>query len=146
MKFISSHELIALLQNILNEQILYAPVLVGGVELYQEIEHVEDIFWNFTRPGKSVKEVVFPQTETLMVIKESDKNLTVHENISNEKTVIFGVRPCDARGMQALDSMFFHTDPIDSYYAARRNNSVLIGLSCSEMLDTCFCTSMGGTS
>jgi len=144
MKFISSHELTALLQKILKDEILYAPVLVGGVALYQEIERVEDIFWDFTRTVKSVKDVVYPQTETLMVIEESGNNLTVHENISNEKTIIFGVRPCDARGMQALDSMFLLTDPIDSFYAARRNNSVLIGLSCSEMLDTCFCTSMCG--
>jgi len=144
MKFISSHALIALLQKILNDEVLYAPVLVGGVALYQEVEHVDDIFWDFTRTVTSVKEVVYPQTETLMVISENGNNISVQENISNQKSVVFGVRSCDARGMQTLDAMFLHTDPIDRYYAARRENAVLIGLSCSEMLETCFCTSMGG--
>ena len=40
--------------------------------------------------------------------------------------------------------MFIDTEPVDNYYAPRRANSTIIGFACTEMADTCFCTSTGG--
>ncbi len=57
---------------------------------------------------------------------------------------MFGVRPCDARGAKLLDSVFLNTNPVDAFYARRRENTTLIGLACKELGPTCFCTSMGG--
>ena len=35
-------------------------------------------------------------------------------------------------------------EPADAHYARRREMSTLIGLSCPEMWENCFCTSIGG--
>jgi ferredoxin len=56
---------------------------------------------------------------------------------------MFAIRPCDVRGLSALDAFLLHHGPADAYYAKRRENSLLIGLACSQLWSDCFCTSMG---
>jgi sulfhydrogenase subunit beta (sulfur reductase) len=41
-----------------------------------------------------------------------------------------------------LDKVFLK-DPVDTFYKARRDSSVLIGLACSRPAETCFCTAVG---
>jgi sulfhydrogenase subunit beta (sulfur reductase) len=66
------------------------------------------------------------------------------EMLPEGEQIIFGVRSCDARGLLALDALFIDTEPVDNNYARRRENTTIIGLACTEMADTCFCTSVGG--
>jgi ferredoxin len=66
------------------------------------------------------------------------------ETLPEGRQIIFGVRPCEARGANILDALFMETPPIDPYYARRREQAVLVGLACEEMGPTCFCTSVGG--
>lgn len=67
------------------------------------------------------------------------------ETLPEGKQVIFGVRPCDAHGLSILDAVFINKQPVDPYYAARRENSLLVGLACRELHSSCFCTSVGGS-
>jgi ferredoxin len=60
--------------------------------------------------------------------------------------VIFGLRPCDARGFVQMDRVFggyggFYFDP---YYHARRSVATLLVVSCHEPRSTCFCRGVGG--
>jgi sulfhydrogenase subunit beta (sulfur reductase) len=57
--------------------------------------------------------------------------------------VLFGVRPCDARGLRALDALLLDRPPPDSYYAERRARTTLVGLACPRLWEDCFCTSLG---
>jgi len=41
-------------------------------------------------------------------------------------------------------ALFIDTSPVDPYYARRRENTALIGLSCQGNGPSCFCTSVGG--
>jgi ferredoxin len=41
-----------------------------------------------------------------------------------------------------LDKVFLK-DPVDTYYKSRRENTLLIGMACSEPEETCFCGSFG---
>jgi len=59
--------------------------------------------------------------------------------------VIFGVRPCDALSLVRLDKVFLEGEFVDPYYRRRRDNAIIISLACSCPLDTCFCTSVGGS-
>jgi len=58
------------------------------------------------------------------------------------KQLIFGIRPCDARAIGIID-MVFKDSYEDRYYLSRRENSVLVGLTCANPYDSCFCTSLG---
>src|SRR5665811_1139965 len=60
--------------------------------------------------------------------------------------VIFGLRPCDARGFVQMDNVFggyggFYFDP---YYNAKREATTLVVVTCRNPRSTCFCTSVGG--
>lgn len=60
--------------------------------------------------------------------------------------VIFGLRPCDARGFVQTDNVFggyggFYFDPL---YNARREATTILAVTCREPRSTCFCTAIGG--
>jgi len=59
-----------------------------------------------------------------------------------QKQLVFGIRPCDARALTIVEKTFKdgYEDP---YYLARRSNTVLVGLGCSNPCESCFCTSLG---
>jgi Pyruvate/2-oxoacid:ferredoxin oxidoreductase delta subunit len=61
------------------------------------------------------------------------------------KFVAFAVRPCDADAVKSIDKIFEDetTGYIDPYFAAKRQNGVLIALACKTPCPTCFCTSVG---
>lgn len=59
-----------------------------------------------------------------------------------QKQLIFGIRPCDARAIAIID-MVFKDAYEDKYYLSRRENSLLIGMGCLRPYDSCFCTSLG---
>ena len=55
---------------------------------------------------------------------------------------MFGVKPCDVRGIEVLDKVFL-ADPVDTFYQARRNNGIIVSLACSEPEESCFCKAFG---
>jgi len=125
------------------KQTLIAPRDVNGTLLYRPMENSSQMVWNYIRPALSAKEAFFPATERLMTIKKNGQDIELEETLPEGQQVIFGLRPCDARGILALDALFLETEPVDSYYQQRRQNTTLIGLACQELGETCFCTQMG---
>jgi sulfhydrogenase subunit beta (sulfur reductase) len=57
--------------------------------------------------------------------------------------VLFGIRPCDARGLLLLDKVFGGGSS-DPYYTDKRNDTVVVSLGCAHPNPSCFCLSMGG--
>jgi ferredoxin len=123
---------------------LVAPVTLQGKTSYKQVTSSASIAWDFTRTDLSPKTWLLPMTETLFTIQQG-KETHIQEPEKVSQTVIFGVRPCDARGMQAMDALFIDKAPIDSAFARRRQATVLIGMACPQMWDSCFCTVVGGS-
>jgi ferredoxin len=111
---------------------------------------------------QSPKEFVFLQSETYLEFAycmapaaeeaaEGDAAIpreTVEVKTINEAPpqVIFGLRPCDARGFVQMDNVFggyggFYFDPL---YNSRREATTLLAVTCREPRSTCFCTAVGG--
>jgi ferredoxin len=126
------------------ERTLIAPKDVSGVLLYEPVKNSSEVVYDYVRPVMSIKDAFFPATERLLTIEKNGKNINISEFRPENEQILFGVRPCDARGLLALDALFIETEPVDSYYARRRESTTIIGLACTEMADTCFCTSTGG--
>ena len=149
---ISQAELEAWLDRISRVRTLIAPRQESGMILYRQVKKSAEIAWygqdsnsaHSRRPVLSVKEVFFPPTERLFTIQKKGQEIHLEETFPDWETVVFGVRPCDARGVIFLDSLFLDTNPVDSFYARRRENTTLIGMACKELGPTCFCTSVGG--
>ena len=149
---ISQVELEAWLDGISNARTLIAPRQVSGLMLYRPVAKSNEIDWHGLIPGSvhagrpvlSVKEIFFPPTERLFTIQKTGQEIHLEETFPDWETVVFGVRPCDARGAKLLDALFLDTNPVDAFYARRRGNTTLIGLACQAPGSTCFCTSVGG--
>ena len=74
------------------------------------------------------------------------ETVTVEPQNEAPAQVIFGLRPCDARGFVQMDQVFggyggFYYDPL---YNARREATTLLAVTCREPRSTCFCTAIGG--
>lgn len=93
--------------------------------------------------AKSLKDIFFPQVETMLAFKTQGKHLSIETPKGPERlSIAFGVRACDIRSFEILDKVFLK-EPVDTYYQARRENTLLIGLGCSVPEETCFCGTFG---
>lgn len=89
------------------------------------------------------KDLFFPQVEDLVRFRVSGKDLEVLDTqLRQEPFVVFGVRACDCRALEILDRVFL-TEPVDTFYQARRANGVVISLACQRPEETCFCGAFG---
>ena len=118
---------------------LYLPVdTEGGAAFTQWTEGVE--YSESLNTVRSPKDFFFPQTENLMAFKTEGKNIEIIDTRSEtEDFAVFGVRACDTKSFDVLDRVFL-SDPVDSYYANRREHGVIISVACTRPSETCFCT------
>ena len=52
------------------------------------------------------------------------------------------MKACDLKGVEVLDRVFL-SDPVDSFYAARRDYGTIVSMACHEPEETCFCKVFG---
>lgn len=126
----------------LNEYQIWAPVQRVTTTIFEVIKDFQNISLDLKNQAVVSKSAVFPQTEPLFnfEINGPPKETDLEEK---RDTIVFGIRPCDARSFNLLDPVF-EKDFQDPYYLNRRNKAVLIGLACNEPFLNCFCTSIGG--
>jgi sulfhydrogenase subunit beta (sulfur reductase) len=144
MKVLTKDALTAWLDRLADEATLIAPRSVDGIVLYRPVAGSDEITFDYTRPKMSPKEAIFPPTDRILSIEKRGQEMAVSEPSLEKEQVIFGLRPCDAHGIAVFDKMFLEKEPVDLSYAGRRQVTTLIGLSCPQMWEGCFCTSMGG--
>jgi len=116
----------------------------GGRCFFQRINvSSEMILDSAIMPANSIKEFVFPRSETICSYRHEGKNLilTDVEPVAQEQ-VIFGARPCDSASLPILDKVFAW-DYQDRFYQQRRRLTTVVSLACKEADKNCFCTSVG---
>lgn len=120
-------------------QNLYLPIEKSGEIEFYPYEKDAKVRLDALHTVKSAKDLFFPQTENMMNFKMEGKNIQIDEAKRVDETfVLFGVRACDARSFDVLDKVFL-ADPVDSFYAARREHGVIVSMACSRPEETCFC-------
>lgn len=138
-RIIAKKDLASWLREVLKEHTIIAPTSVGELTLFRPITTPEEIALDFDNTVLSPKEWFFPRAESLFTQDGGGKE-PVPQAI--DKLVIFGIRPCDAKGLTVLDKALYGT-PFDALYAQRRDQATLVGLACSKPGPQCFCTTMG---
>jgi sulfhydrogenase subunit beta (sulfur reductase) len=126
---------------------IYAPLKNGDLWNYEVIDQPEDINLDYLNTVLSPKKLIFPQRETFLEFSTSnDGNLEIKEVLPEENpSVIFGVRPCDAKALTLTDKVF-GGEFEDLYYWKRRNQAILVGLACNTPPSpNCFCLSVNGS-
>ncbi|MFH0974786.1 MAG: 4Fe-4S dicluster domain-containing protein [Spirochaetota bacterium] len=140
------------LEALAKEAVVYAPVIEGDIVLFKTFSRESDLCLD--KPANvPPKSIMYPQCETLMTFefKKNDPNdpkkvdIEVKSGGNYPKAVIFGCRPCDAKGFTIYDRVFIETDTADPYYKEHREKTTVISQSCEAPFAGCFCTAVGGS-
>lgn len=140
---IKKENLAALFRKISEDQQLYVPAEINGqVNLAAYDEDIKvDI--DTLKTVKSPKDAFFPQSETLYTCVRDGKKISIEpQELADQKFVVFGMRACDVKGLEVLDRVFL-AEPLDTFYAARREHGVIVALACHEPEESCFCKVFG---
>lgn len=140
--FLSKEKLFSWLGQLIEDRDLVVPTRVEELILFKKVGQVEDIAFDFQNTTLSPKEFFFPATETLFSINNKEGQIELVPTQVDRETVIFGIRPCDAKGIATLDLPYLK-EPADGLYRQHRDKTTLIGLSCLTACAECFCNSMG---
>ena len=133
----------ALLAKIAGENDLFVPVKAGGKTNFALWTEDAQVDLQTLKTVKSPKDVFFPQSETLYRVDKNEGKTTVFaQERCNTPFVVFGMKACDVRAVAVLDKVFL-SEPVDSYYAARRQMGTIVALACSRPDTSCFCGAFG---
>jgi len=121
--------------------------VLGPKEVAERIEIAEiDNAGQLARTRQSTvsaKGAVFPKVERLLKYRYEAKDVVLEDvEPTPRPTVLFGVRPCEARAFHALD-VVFNWDYKDKFFNARLASTTVVTLACTIADDACFCTSVG---
>lgn len=122
-----------------------APVNENGTLLFKHVSDLDEIVLpeEYVTTTRSAKEFVFPVTEPVIKYSFSGKEISLEDIALNpQKTVIIGLRPCDAASFNVLDDIFNYKFK-DEFYFKRRSSITLISVACEKIDAACFCTSFG---
>jgi sulfhydrogenase subunit beta (sulfur reductase) len=116
--------------------------------VFQEIQPGEEHAIGDGLPINGVKEFLFVKHEPLFAFQQNDKKVELTP-VSHDfpKTVIIGVRPCDAASVASLNAVFSAANEgyDDTLFSKRLEQTAFITYSCTEPDPSCFCTSVGVT-
>ena len=143
MKRIARNSLDALYKAIAGQKDLFLPVKQNGFTNFAAYTEDADVDIETTKTVKSPKDAFFPQSETLYTCSKCDKKLCIEASPRRDTDfVVFGMRACDARALKVLDNVFL-SEPVDTFYAARREHGTLVVLACGRPDTSCFCRVFG---
>lgn len=125
---------------------LSAPVRRGGNVLFDVLAAGEVPELEFGNTLNAPKNFFFPRTETMMSYTRTPKGMVFAGGPQEPKeTILFGVRPCDARSFVLLDMLFDQDKYKDPYYIEKRKRTTVVSLGCVKPpYQSCFCPSVGG--
>ncbi len=120
---------------------LFAPVRSDNQVTLAEVGQDSEFDLNYRNFKMSPKEFFLPQSEVLCRFCRGE---IVEDGgtPADEKRVLLGVRPCDARAFWLVDKVFLD-EPEDVYYKRNRDKTIVITAACTDPESTCFCTSVG---
>lgn len=129
-----------LLVSLGGEYRLVAPAREDEKPVFKEIKNVDDIVISDELPYKSPKEFLFPQLERMMSF-DATRELKIEDHV--EKTIIFGVKPCDLEALKVLKAVLSQGRFHDAWFVRRMENAVFIGMNCISEKPGCFCAERG---
>ncbi len=138
--FIAKKDLQGFINFLAARMAVYAPVKSGKGYNFSKLEKGQvlslDGYANTEFPPKGI---LMPEGETLVKYGGN----TICGVFDEGKRAIFGIRPCDVHAVTVLDKVMMGHGDIEEHYEARRKNTLIMALRCTEAGENCFCESMG---
>ena len=140
---ISKTDLNRLFENISTKSDLFLPTESGGKTNFALWSEGVRADLDTLKTVKSPKDLFFPQSEVLYTCARQEESWTVTPEAHRETPfVAFGLKACDVRALAVLDRVFL-SEPVDTYYAARRKQGTVVSLACNRPEASCFCGTFG---
>ncbi|MBD3407918.1 MAG: hydrogenase [Candidatus Lokiarchaeota archaeon] len=116
---------------------LYAPSKISEKFYdFKEVEDVKQVEFDYHRTIRPPRRFFYPVEETMFTF--DTHKVELQEKLPRkERVILFGVHNCDIVGLRIMDAEFLDEQP-DPYYQIRRQNGIIIGLSCLPD-EYCFC-------
>ena len=122
---------------------LFLPVKTAGQVNFGLWTEEADVSIETLKTVKSAKDIFFPQSESLYQVRRQEGKLEIRgADVCQTPFVVFGIRGCDVKGLEVLDKVFL-SEPVDSYYAARRQMGTIVSMACGRPETSCFCKVFG---
>jgi formate hydrogenlyase subunit 6/NADH:ubiquinone oxidoreductase subunit I len=141
------------------------PTVSQDAIVYDEIRSVDELPRGWTdvqEPGKyrlepcgdealfgyvvgphSWKKYLFPPFATVAVADRTETGWRMTTPAEPPARYAFvGVRACELAALRVQDRVFLEGPYVDPIYKARREQSFIIAVNCTQAASTCFCTSM----
>ncbi|MFH2138556.1 MAG: 4Fe-4S dicluster domain-containing protein [Candidatus Omnitrophota bacterium] len=142
-KTITKNDIKGLLGEASKEWRAYVPQkILGGDVLFENIpkgaKDLENIALGNEDIIVSAKDIFFPQSEALFEFDQGQ----IKETVEASPKLLFGVKPCDLKGILFADE-FFKRNFEDKYYLSRAQKRLIVVIGCVKppRPSACFCTS-----
>jgi len=135
-KIIDKEHLSDLFSGLAAEYEVIGPVAKENAFVFAPVERFDEVRLDYDTTLLPPKKWFLPPAETLMRFSVAD-NEVLEEGAPIPRRVLFGLHPCDLNALLLLDNVLLD-DNADPYYKAYRENTLLVGVSCTPR-DTCFC-------
>ena len=140
---IKTENLNALYAAIAAENDLFLPIKAAGQTNFGLWTENAEVDIDTLKTVKSGKDIFFPQSETLYKVRQEEGKFAIEGEAPRQTPfVVFGIRGCDVRALAVLDKVFL-SEPVDSYYAARRQMGTIVSQACGRPDTSCFCKVFG---
>ena len=124
---------------------ILAPVERDGRSELREVQTPAEVATDSLQTLLGAKETVFPRVERLLSFSLAAGPVQLEDiEPAAVPTVLFGIRPCEARAFRPLDAVF-NWDTRDRFFNARMDALTVISVGCTRSDEACFCTSVGGS-
>ena len=140
-RVINTDEVLALITAFMESYEVVAPVTKNGVTTFRAIKDAREVDLSSPHSAGSLKRFFLPPKETLFTFDKNANVLTEYEETITPR-VIFGAHACDINALNRLDLVFKDGKYPDPYYTARREATLIIGVSCMPD-ESCFCNLWG---
>ena len=136
-RVIEASEIPALISAFMESHEVVAPVKKGDVYAFDVISSPDEVVLDYDTTIASPKKYFLPPAETLMTFDAQGNQLTDYTAEITPR-VIFGAHACDINALNRLDVVYKDAPYADPYYIARRQATLIVGISCMPT-ETCFC-------
>jgi ferredoxin len=110
---------------------------------YRLVPRKDDALFGYALGPQSWKKFLHPPLLRLWHTERQEGGFhVIQEPVSDERFAFIGVRACELHAIAVQDRVFLGGEHIDPHYRARRKNTFIVAVNCSQAGGTCFCVSM----
>ncbi|GAB4291723.1 MAG: 4Fe-4S dicluster domain-containing protein [Coriobacteriia bacterium] len=135
-RMVEKDQIADLVRGLASDYEVVGPVEKQGRFVFAPVAAAEELRLDYDTTLLPPKRWFFPPEETIMRFRTADEEVTDDEVFAPPR-VLFGLHPCDINALLLMDNVFTR-DYVDPYYKARRDNTLVVGVSCTPS-ETCFC-------